>query len=294
MGPPGSGKTMLVNRLSTIMTPLSFNEMVETSKIYSVCGKLQEGSFITSRPVRSPHHSISQAGLIGGGSYPQPGEISLAHNGILFLDELAEFRRESIEALRQPLESHEVTISRVSQSVQFPASFLLVAALNPCPCGYLGDRYKECSCSRFQLERYMHKLSGPLLDRIDLQITVSAVSYDDAKTKTVDPIDSASLYKGVQKAQAMQSQRFGKSNYYNAQMSVSQIQEHCIYTEEAEKLLKMIFDRLHVSMRGYHKILKISRTIADIDESAMIEAKHIKEAMMYRSIDQHKENQRNI
>lgn len=292
IGPPGSGKTMLAQRLATIMPPMHFDEKLQTSKIYSICGKLEKRPIVSERPMRAPHHSISQAGLIGGGSYPQPGEISLAHNGILFLDELMEFRRESIEALRQPLESHSVSIARAHQSITFPANFLLVAALNPCPCGFFGDKTRTCLCSRIQISKYLNKLSGPLLDRIDLQIPVSALAYDDLKSEKTPHVTSASLYEGVLKAVSMQKKRFNSENRFNNTMNPDEIIEHCVLTEKAEIIVKKVFERLHLSMRGYHKLLKVARTIADIEESSSIDVHHIQEAVMYRSLDQHIEQQK--
>lgn len=294
VGPPGSGKTMLSNCLPSIMPPMSFEEILQTSKIYSICGKLTSSPLIRQRPIRAPHHSISQAGLIGGGSYPQPGEISLAHNGILFLDELMEFRREAIESLRQPLESNTVRVCRVQQSVTFPASFLLVAALNPCPCGFFpGDDKKPCVCSKQQINKYLAKLSGPLLDRIDLQIPISAVSYTDIKNSQQSPISSQELYTKVAQARDIQTKRFGSIQRYNSSMTPQEIEQHCPLTPAAETLLKRIFESLRLSMRSYHKILKISRTIADLEGASIIDVPHLQEAVMYRSLDQHIEQQRN-
>lgn len=285
VGTPGSGKTMLAKRLPSIMPPLSFDEILEASKIYSISGKLGNQALITQRPLRTPHHTISQAGLVGGGSFPQPGEISLAHHGILFLDELVEFKRTTLEVLRQPLENKEVCISRAQQSVTFPASFLLVAALNPCPCGYFGDKKKVCNCSSNQINTYLDKLSGPLLDRIDLQITVQPVDYETISNKQVQNISSAQLYAKVEQAVQRQRARFTKSTMWNAYMSPEEIKKHCIVSQDGEALVKMIFDKLNLSMRGYHKLLKVARTIADLENSDTIEKTHIQEAIMYRSID---------
>lgn len=283
-GPPGSGKTMLAKRLETILPPMNFDEVVATSKIYSISGKLHTQPLITQRPFRSPHHSISQAGLIGGGTFPKPGEVSLAHNGILFLDELTEFKRDTLESLRQPLENQVAEIARVQQSISYPASFLLVAALNPCPCGYLGDSQKACTCSQVQIQKYKDKLSGPLLDRIDIKVTVSAVSYQDAQThKITDPISSDTLKVGVDKALQMQEKRFGTKNKSNSTMSATQVEIYCKLTPNAEALLKNAFNKLHMSMRSYHKTLKVARTIADIEESELIDSKHIQEAIIYKS-----------
>lgn len=292
IGPPGSGKTMLAKRLPTIMPPMSFDEILHTSKIYSISGKLHKEPLVTQRPFRNPHHTISQPGLVGGGSFPQPGEISLTHNGILFLDELTEFRRSTLEVLRQPLENKTVHISRAAHSVSFPASFLLVAALNPCPCGFLGDKKKTCYCSRLQIERYLEKLSGPLLDRIDLQISVQSVEYDTIKDTHSSTQSSKSLYIAVDKAVKRQQDRFKDTKTFNAAMTTDQIEDHCQLTPGAESIMKQAFERLHLSMRGYHKILKVARTIADLSEIDTIDIPHIQEAIMYRSLDQTLEKMR--
>lgn len=290
IGSPGSGKTMLAKRLQTIMPPMTFNELLETSKIYSITGKLTNQSLLTQRAFRSPHHTISQAGLVGGGSYPQPGEISLAHHGILFLDELTEFKRDTLEALRQPLESKTVSISRVAQSVSFPASFLLVAALNPCPCGFFGDKKRQCGCSRQQIVKYISKLSGPLLDRIDLQVHVQSIEYDSIKTG-VDTQSSALLYEKVAIARVTQEKRFGDTQTYNNFMAADQVEKYCVLTSAAESIIRKAFDKLNLSMRGYHKILKVARTIADLASSEEIDVVHIQEAIMYRSLDQYLEKE---
>ncbi len=292
IGPPGSGKTMLAKRLPTIMPHPTFDEVLETTKIYSICGKLGNKPLILNRPFRNPHHTISQAGLVGGGSYPQPGEISLAHNGILFLDELTEFKRDTLEVMRQPLENKVVTISRVQQSLSFPASFLLVAALNPCPCGFWGDKKRTCHCTKQQVNRYLEKLSGPLLDRIDLQISVQSVEYDTIKAKNLKNQSSQELLEKINVALSMQETRFGTKNIWNGHMSSDQIEQHCIFTEPAEQVIKKAFDALNLSMRGYHKILKVARTIADLEASELIDVPHLREAIMYRSLDQNLERQR--
>jgi magnesium chelatase family protein len=290
IGSPGSGKTMLAKRLQSIMPPMTFDEVLETSKIYSITGKLTNNSLLMQRAFRSPHHTISQAGLVGGGSYPQPGEISLAHHGILFLDELTEFKRDTLEALRQPLESKMVSISRVAQSISFPASFLLVAALNPCPCGFFGDKKRQCSCSRQQIVKYISKLSGPLLDRIDLQVHVQSIEYDSIKAAT-DTQSSAVLYEKVIAARVTQEKRFGNVLTYNNFMTAEQVEKHCILTPAAEEIIKKAFDKLNLSMRGYHKILKVARTIADLAAHDEIDVVHIQEAIMYRSLDQYLEKE---
>ncbi len=286
IGSPGSGKTMLAQRLTTIMPAMTFDETLQASKIYSISGKLQGKPLVTQRPFRSPHHTISQAGLVGGGAFPQPGEISLAHQGILFLDELTEFQRGPLEALRQPLESKEVCIARAQQSITFPASFLLVAAFNPCPCGYYGDKKRECTCSAQQVKRYLEKLSGPLLDRVDLQIHVPTIEYDVIKEKK-QTTSSADMKKQVDKVVALQQKRFGNTLINNATMNPDQIEQFCLLTDAAEQLIKRVFNQLHLSMRGYHKVLKVARTIADLDQKETIDVVHLQEALMYRSLDQY-------
>lgn len=290
IGSPGSGKTMLAKRLESIMPRMTFDEILQTSKIYSITGKLTNQSLLTKRPFRSPHHTISQAGLVGGGTYPQPGEISLAHQGILFLDELTEFRRDTLEALRQPLESKTVSIARVAQSVTFPASFLLIAALNPCPCGFFGDKKRQCACSRQQIVKYISKLSGPLLDRIDLQVQVQSIEYGSIKT-TAETQSSAALYEKVVIARDIQDKRFGNISTYNNFMTSDQVEKYCMLTPAAEEIIKKAFDKLNLSMRGYHKVLKVARTIADLDAKVEIDVAHIQEAIMYRSLDQYLEKE---
>lgn len=284
IGSPGAGKTMLAQRLPTIMPPLTFKEVLETSKIYSITGKLSnQYALIYQRPFRAPHHTISEAGLVGGGSFPQPGEISLAHHGILFLDELTEFKRHTLEVLRQPLENKSVSIARANQTITFPASVLLVAALNPCPCGFLGDKKRSCTCKQNDIYRYLQKLSGPLLDRIDLQIHVQAIDYDDIK-KQPSENSSKKLYNQIKIALHQQENRLGPHRFNNS-MSTDEIEKFCILEDAAENALRQAFEKLNLSMRGYHKILKIGRTIADLDQKETISLSHIQEAITYRSLE---------
>ena len=283
IGSPGSGKTMLAQRITSLMPDLTFDQAIETSKIYSISGKCLKEGIITARPFRSPHHSISQAGLIGGGSIPQPGEISLANNGILFLDELTEFKKSIIEALRQPLEEKIVNISRAQQSVSFPASFLLICALNPCPCGYYGDVLRTCNCPEQVVKQYLSKLSGPLLDRIDIQIHVPSLTFNQASSKS-EETSSKELKNAIDNACKIQFERFGKHKF-NSQMTHDEIEKYCKLDENCQKIIEKAFDKLKLSMRGYHKLLKISRTIADLEASINIEKKHIQEALSYRNLD---------
>ncbi len=288
VGPPGSGKTMLAQRLITILPPMSFDEVIETTKVYSIAGELKDESLIMARPFRAPHHTISQAGLVGGGSMPNPGEISLAHNGVLFLDELTEFRRPTLEVLRQPMESKQVLISRANMNLEFPASFLLVAAMNPCPCGYYGSSQKKCICTERQIAAYLGKLSGPLLDRIDIHVPVSSINYDEIKVEVAQSQTSLDLYAPIERAVEIQSNRFSGVDAVhanNAYLTSEQIEKFCTLSQEAEELMRVAFEKLRLSMRGYHKILKIARTIADLALSEFIERNHIQEAIMYRTLD---------
>lgn len=284
VGPPGSGKTMLAKRFSTILPPLTFEEIIEITKVYSIAGQLGDQALIVERPFRSPHHTISQAGLVGGGSNPKPGEITLAHRGVLFLDEFTEFGRSVLEVLREPLEQGTVHISRAQIAVEYPAQFLLVAALNPCPCGYFGDQTKKCICTAQQIAKYFGKLSGPLLDRIDLHVPVSAVPYGDIKNKEAASRGSAHMYAEVIKAKDFQRQRSQLA--LNAQLKAQEVEQFCTLTDKAEEVLKLAFSRLGLSMRAYHKILKVARTIADLEQAEVIDRAHVQEAISYRSLDQ--------
>ncbi|RMG08130.1 MAG: ATP-binding protein [Acidobacteria bacterium] len=286
IGSPGSGKTMLAKRLPTILPPLEFEEALEITKIHSVAGLTGKKGLITERPFRSPHHTISDAGLIGGGAIPRPGEVSLAHNGVLFLDELPEFDRSVLEALRQPLEDKKVTISRASMSLTFPANFTLVAAMNPCPCGYFGSN-RECKCSPAQIQRYVAKISGPLLDRIDIHIEVPAVNFRELRGKQIASGESsATIRERVIKARQIQLRRFaGEGIFFNASMSPSQIRKYCVLDADGEAILEQAMIRQGLSARAHDRILKVARTIADLDESETIEPRHVAEAVMYRSLD---------
>src|SRR6218665_3863316 len=287
IGSPGSGKTMLAKRLPSILPALSLKESLETTKIHSVAGKMgTETSLITIRPFRSPHHTISDVALVGGGSYPQPGEISLAHNGVLFLDEMPEFKRTVLEVMRQPLEDRVVTISRAKFTIEYPASFMLVASMNPCPCGYYNHPEKDCVCPPGVVQKYLNKISGPLLDRIDIHIEVTPVSYSELSQERLSE-KSEDIRQRVVAARLIQGERYkNDSNIYcNAQMHSSHLKTYCSLTEAGNTLLKNAMEKLGLSARAYDRILKVARTIADLDSSEKIETGHIAEAIQYRSLD---------
>ena len=286
IGPPGSGKTMIAKRIPSILPKLSMDESLETTKIQSIIGILPSDTpLIVTRPYRSPHHTISDAGLIGGGTVPRPGEVSLAHNGVLFLDELPEFRRNVLEVMRQPLEDRQVTISRASASLTYPANFMLVAAMNPCPCGFFSDPTRDCKCSPNQIQNYVSRISGPLLDRIDIQVEVPAVKYAELANETTSE-PSAHVQERVEKARHIQQQRFADTVIHaNANMESKQIREYCKIDSQAQELLRIAINQLGLSARAYDRILKVARTIADLNENPHIEAVHVSEAIQYRSLD---------
>lgn len=287
IGPPGSGKTMLAQRLPTILPRMAFDESLEVTALYSVSGNLGQRSLIDERPFRCPHHSISDVGLVGGGSpCPKPGEISLAHHGVLFLDELPEFKRPVLEVLRQPLEDGMVNITRRLQSVQFPAQFMLVASMNACPCGNLGSRRKICVCRREAVEQYQSKISGPLLDRIDIQLEVAEVSYEEIQQTDKDVENSETIRKRVELCRAIQENRFRNTKIRcNAQMGVPEIRKYCELTPDGHRLMQRIIDRMGMSARAHHRILKVARTLADMDGVMNISTEHLSEAIGYRTLD---------
>jgi magnesium chelatase family protein len=287
IGPPGAGKTMLAKRIPTILPPMSLDEAIETTRIHSVAGVLEDSrGLVGTRPFRSPHHTISDAGLIGGGAVPRPGEVSLGHNGVLFLDELPEFQRNVLEVMRQPLEDGSVTIARAAISVTFPSRFMLAAAMNPCPCGYFADPTRDCHCTPPMIQRYVSKISGPLLDRIDIHIEVPAVKYKELRAPTSSE-DSAGVRQRVIDARKRQTQRYhaDKKTYSNAQMMPKMIRKYCAITPEGEKLLENAITRLGLSARAHDRILKVARTIADLDAAESIEPRHLSEAIQYRTLD---------
>ena len=286
IGPPGAGKTMMAKCVPTIMPDMTFEEAIEVTKIHSVAGILDNSvGIVATRPFRTPHHTATVPALMGGGSNARPGEISLAHNGVLFLDEMPEYQRRTLETLRQPLEDGMAVVSRAKQTLEYPARFMLVASMNPCPCGNLGSSTQQCKCTPGEIHRYISKLSGPLLDRIDLQIEVDAVSYEDFRS-TIPDEDSATIKARVEKARAIQRERYkGTKTKTNDEMTNAQLKKYCSLDAEGEKLLKNAFTRLNLTARATSRVLKVARTIADLEGDEKILAKHVAEAVQYRSLD---------
>lgn len=286
IGPPGSGKSMLAKRLPSILPDMTFDEMIETTKIHSIAGTLHRDGLIETRPFRSPHHTVTAVGLGGGGSGAiKPGEVSLAHNGVLFLDELPEFSRNVLEVLRQPIEDASITISRSGQNCTYPCSIMVVAAMNPCPCGYYGDETHRCSCSEMKIKRYLNRISGPLLDRFDIHVEVPPVKFEELRSSEVTE-SSAEIKKRVDAAREIQRKRFsGTSTLCNARINAEQFEKVCVIDSEAEKTLKNAFDSLGLTARAYDRVLKVARTIADLEQSQVIRSEHVLEAVQYRSLD---------
>ena len=287
VGSPGTGKTMLAKRIPTVLPDLSFSESLEVTKIHSISGTLEKGtSLITTRPFRSPHHTISANGMSGGGRFPKPGEVSLSHHGILFLDELPEFHKDTLEVLRQPLEDSKITISRVASTLTYPCNIMLIAAMNPCRCGFLNDPYHQCTCSEREVKQYLSKISGPLLDRIDIHIEVNPIKYDDLENKSAPARSSAEMKEKVENARKIQLERFKNDGIFtNSQMSESHIEKYCALGDAENKMLKSAFEKLGLSARAYNRILKVARTCADLDGSENIQRQHLSEAIKYRSMD---------
>ena len=280
-GPPGSGKTMIARRIPTILPSMTFEESLETTKIYSIAGLISDHSgLIRTRPFRSPHHTITPSGMVGGGRIPKPGEITLAHNGVLFLDELPEFPREILELLRQPLEDGKITIARAHATVSFPSKFMMVASMNPCPCGFYNSPFHQCSCTMRQIHKYRGKISGPLLDRMDMNLEVAPVKFSELEGPSTT--DSATIRKRVEAARQLQLERYKDSNvYWNSQLTPAMINKYCRLDKNGKVLLKQAFNRMKLSARAYNKILKVSRTIADLEEKDLIKEYHVAEALQY-------------